>query len=300
MGKEDTLGCKASPDTQPYGRGIPSLCPKGEPFWSTPQLLAELRSFAEVYRRRPITINTFGLNANHAFSLWFIIRALKPLHIIESGVWCGQTTWLLREAAGPDAWVYSLDPRPEAMFTYSMSRDDPFGRGYYATGDRFKDIGEIAWDSLIPWHERERTLVVLDDHQSCLKRVRELLAHGFRHLWYDDNYNCNYGYGDTYSFNLICSPVPAEITNLSYRGDFARFSRRITLDEHSQNVRYLTEHVEAYVELPPIWDGCSGNATNPDSLLPSASHLARFRLPPMAKDPYHYLHLYPAYVKLRG
>jgi len=297
--KEDPLGCKASVGAKPYGHGIPSLCPTGSPFWNPAQFMTELHGFAQVYSRRPITVNTFGLNTNHAFSLWFTIRSLKPWHIIESGVWCGQTTWLLREAAGPGAWIYSIDPRPEAMFTYSMKRDDPSSHGHYFTGEHFKDFGEVAWDSIIPRHERERTLVVLDDHQSCLKRAREMLAHGFTHMWYDDNYNCNYGYGDTYSFNLVCSPVPTELPNLSYRGNFAQFSRKITLHEHSKNVRFLADHIEAYVEFPPIWDGCNGNVTNPESLLPSAAHLIRFRLPPIGLDPYHYLHLYPAYVKLR-
>merc|ERR1712113_658560 len=115
-------------------------------------------------------------NANHAFALWSVVRTLKPKHIIESGVWCGQTSWLLRQAAGPGTWIYPLDPRPMSMFAY---RDNASSRSRYFTGQAFKDLSEVDWGSLIPAEDKSRVLVVLDDHQSCTRRVKELLAHGF-------------------------------------------------------------------------------------------------------------------------
>merc|ERR1711879_624470 len=104
------------------------------------------------------------MNPSHAFALWFTVTSLKPKYIIESGVWCGQTTWLLRQAAGNEAWIFSLDPFDyETQCPYSF-RETKFQRTMYFLGKKFVDLSSMIWDNLIPPLERHETLVLLDDH----------------------------------------------------------------------------------------------------------------------------------------
>merc|ERR1712217_949765 len=100
---------------------------------------------------------------------------------------------------------YAIDPRPASMFSY---QEEAGGRTHYFTGEEFKDFSVINWDAMIPVHMRKDVLVVLDDHQSCIKRVRDLVEQGFVHVFYDDQPNYFYGRGDTYSFNAVCAPLP--------------------------------------------------------------------------------------------
>ncbi|CAK0797935.1 unnamed protein product, partial [Prorocentrum cordatum] len=107
----------------PVSWAAPTLCPQGGGHWSREELLSALPAFARVYSGRPFRRNLWGMNTNHAFALWFTVRALRPLHVID-GVHRGQSTWLLREAAGPDARLYALDPKADSFLRY---RDE--GRG---------------------------------------------------------------------------------------------------------------------------------------------------------------------------
>lgn len=248
-----TLGCPK------MGTAEPSLCPQGKTHWTLDQIRKALPRFAHLYSRRPIKINTFGMNTNHAFAMWYVAQALQPKHVIESGVWCGQGTWLLRQALGPKAWIYVLDPRHHLHNGYMAFRDWKTGRTRYFTGENFKDLRDMDWDNLIPPEERSQTLVVLDDHQASIKRVRDLLAHNFIHLFYDDNANMNLGEelgGDTYSFNMVCSPLPLGVSSVQYKDELGSIERQISLGEHDANLKYLMDHVEVYFEFPPIFDGC--------------------------------------------
>merc|ERR1719454_2080669 len=95
-----TTGCTASTDW-------PVLCPQGNDKWTDDELKAAIPEFAKLYGQRPIVYNRNGMNFNHAFALWFTAVKLQPKYIIESGVFHGQTTWLLRQAA-PAAQIFSL------------------------------------------------------------------------------------------------------------------------------------------------------------------------------------------------
>ena len=55
------------------------------------------------------------ININHGFALWFTARKLRPPVVIESGVYHGLGTWLIRHFAGPDAHIINLDPSPRSQ-----------------------------------------------------------------------------------------------------------------------------------------------------------------------------------------
>ena len=150
-----------------------------------------------------------GININHGFALWFTARKLRPPVVIESGVYHGLGTWLIRQGAGPDTHIINLDPSPSSQLRYKESE------GTHLMGANFSDFGLVNWHRLIPDSAiRARTLVVLDDHMSCVKRVGQMLDAGFRHLFYEDNWALpKDGIGafpDSYSFNAVCAPVQIE------------------------------------------------------------------------------------------
>ncbi len=80
----------------------------GQPPWSREEILNGLDTFAEIYATRPIKDNRGGMKSPHMFALWFMARKLSPDLIVESGVWKGQSTWLL-ETACPQAKLLSID-----------------------------------------------------------------------------------------------------------------------------------------------------------------------------------------------
>ncbi|KAJ1449116.1 hypothetical protein M885DRAFT_622816 [Pelagophyceae sp. CCMP2097] len=216
---------------------LPTLCPRGRDHWAPSELRALLSEFFAMYPRRPISRNFHGVSMNHAFALWFLAKTLEP------------------KGAGPDAKIFSIDPRAPDLMQYKDSNP----RTTYLTGDDFEDFGNIKWLEMLTAEERASTLVVLDDHMSAVKRVLQSLRFGFRHLWYDDNWK--YAKVDCYSFNTLCSPATGG--SVVYRDNFNSFVREISLREHQSNVDFLVAHVEAYFEFPPIWD--SRNPHSPRS-----------------------------------
>ena len=85
-----------------------NLVTLGPPAWSSAELRSALEAFAALYQERPLRSNRGGMGAPHLFLAWFVLRALDPKAIIESGVWQGQGTWLL-ERACPAARLYCIE-----------------------------------------------------------------------------------------------------------------------------------------------------------------------------------------------
>eukprot|EP00415_Alexandrium_ostenfeldii_P004712 UN4712 len=193
--------------------------------------------------------------------------------------------------------IYSIDPKdPSQLMGY---RDDlSGGKTRYFVGDGFKDLAAVDWDGLIPVSQRNRTLVVLDDHASCSRRVQELLELGFVHVWFDDNRKTSW---DCYSFNRACSPVSSNETVVPY-GDLFQITN-LTVEEHRAKAAYLSSHIETYFEFPAIYDVCSADghrSVSLDPLVPQKSELRNYGLPAPKECWTRYVHLYPSYVKLRA
>ncbi|KAF5957045.1 hypothetical protein HYC85_004270 [Camellia sinensis] len=172
--------------------------------WTSKDLLRGLEEFVPIYETRPIKNNMYGMGFDHSFGLWFIARWLKPDLMIESGAFKGHSTWVLRQAM-PDKPIVSLSPRhPEKYLKKGPAYVD--GNCTYFAGKNFVDFGSLDWQSVIKKHGIEdlnRVLVFFDDHQNELKRLKQALKAGFRHLVFEDNYDT--GTGDHYSFRQIFS-----------------------------------------------------------------------------------------------
>ncbi|XP_020590257.1 uncharacterized protein LOC110031416, partial [Phalaenopsis equestris] len=171
--------------------------------WTNKDLLKGLEEFVPIYETRPIKNNMYGMGFDHSFGLWFMARWLKPDLMIESGAFKGHSTWVLRQAM-PDKPIISLTPRhPEKYLKKEVAYVD--GNCTYFAGKNFVDFGSVEWDNVLKKQgilNNSRVLVFFDDHQSELKRLKQALKAGFRHLIFEDNYDT--GTGDHYSLRQIC------------------------------------------------------------------------------------------------
>ncbi|PNT70567.1 hypothetical protein BRADI_2g13630v3 [Brachypodium distachyon] len=279
--------------------------------WTSKDLLNGLEEFVPIYETRPIKNNMNGMGFDHSFGLWFMARWLKPDLMIESGAFKGHSTWVLRQAM-PNTRIISITPRhPEKYLRKGPAYVD--GNCTYLSGrEGFIDFGSVDWEKLLRKHgisDPSRVLVFFDDHQSELKRLKQALKAGFRHLIFEDNYDT--GTGDHYSLRQICDQShirggghscfwdsdearlrskrkkfwekAVEIDELCGKDDawwgirgykrdnFNRSNEAISHKEHFQNSRLLESVLDLYWELPPV----AG---------PSLTHQTRYD-PARASDP---------------
>lgn len=143
--------------------------------------------FLKIYRNRPLSENEGGMGVNHAFCFFVVLRELKPSVVIESGVWRGQGTWLIRQAV-PNSQIVCIDPRLDLV-----EHVDP--QAEY----RKDDFSQIDWSG----YDIEHSLCIFDDHQNVMARLKEMKWWGFRLALFDDNYPP--GHGDCYSLRKVFS-----------------------------------------------------------------------------------------------
>lgn len=171
--------------------------------WTRAELLQELFVFVEIYKTRPIVNNSNGMGFDHSFGLWFIARKLQPVLAIESGVFKGHSTWVLRQAL-PNVPIVAISPKHPGHYARKGSAYvDP--NCQYFTGRKFTDFEDIHWSSVLTEHnvtDASAVLIFFDDHQNQLRRIEAVRKFGFQHLVFEDNYDT--GTGDHYSMRQIC------------------------------------------------------------------------------------------------
>ena len=146
------------------------------------------------------------------FAVWFMVKQLSPDLIVESGIWKGQSTWLLEKAC-PDAKLVSIDLN--------------LGRRQYISDHAIysdKDFSEHDWSDVT-----DRSLVFFDDHQNAYKRLQQCKWFGFKHIIFEDNYPVKQG--DCYSLKKAFSNAgfePAHSqTECSRKGILSKLRRRL-------------------------------------------------------------------------
>merc|ERR1719291_769731 len=113
---------------------------------------------------------------------------------------------------------------------------DPSNKTQYYLGPHFKDFAEMNWENLIPESDRKTTLALFFDRTSSIKRVDQLTRFGFMHMWYDSNYNGNYGGREMLSFNRVCT-APRNSDKMGVRGVRANFEIPAEDDDPPQQKR---------------------------------------------------------------
>ena len=222
-------------------------------------LILELKEFSAIYEQRPIKVNGGGMRSIAQFWVWYIVKKIQPDLIVESGVWKGQSTWILEQAA-PNAKIISIDP--------FLSR-----RKYISTKVTYhtEDFSKVNFGDLSDLN----TCCFFDDHQDALSRVIQAHEKGFKHLIFDDNYPPGKGSHITLEHclangefkkieSLIASYqiLPQLIgTTINLNEDFEIYSLNLQnsapyLDIHKQNAhKYrMTTHVELHHHRTPQRD----------------------------------------------
>lgn len=130
-----------------------------------------VREFWDLIPSAPVRQRRGGNGFNGSLQLFAIMRALQPPIIVESGVFRGLTTWVMRQAC-PSARFYCFDP----VLTGLRYRDP---RAHYSESDW------SAYD--FSGVELTRAVAFFDDHISQAQRVIEARERGITRLFFDDD-----------------------------------------------------------------------------------------------------------------
>jgi hypothetical protein len=137
-------------------------------------------SFYSLARNCPIRQSTGGNGFNAGLELFVTARLLRPPLIIESGVYHGFTTWVLRRA-DLQAKILSFD------IDLSRMRRPEEGVEYIEA-----DISTFDFRTM----PTENTLCFFDDHVSQVLRIEQAHSWGFTNLIFDDNLPVHALHGD--------------------------------------------------------------------------------------------------------
>ena len=145
------------------------------------QVRAIVGEFFEIYPHKPVAHNSGGSGFHNCFWLFVTAKILNPAVLVESGVWKGQGSWILRQAC-PQA----------AMHCFDLS----FRRLVYR--DAQIHYHEMDWENFsFAEINPAQSLCFFDDHVNQARRVREAYGKGFRTMLFDDNAPAHklYGFG---------------------------------------------------------------------------------------------------------
>lgn len=191
-------------------------------------LLPYVRDFINVYSNRPIKENNGGMMSVQCFYTWYMLKILKPTVVIESGIWYGQSTWLIEQAC-PDAKIISID------INLSFQKYKSKRAAYITT-----DFNSVDWTTILG-KQCATTVAFIDDHQNCYERLLHAHKHKLSHVIFEDNYPTTQG--DVLSLKKIFS-------DNYYILDRNRSKTRHAIPEDYQaNVNAVCD----YFEFPPIY-----------------------------------------------
>ncbi len=229
-----------------------------KPNWSLDEIIKEIDYFSKIYPDRPIKNNNGGMMFSHMFAFYFLLKKINPEFVIESGVFKGQGTWLIEKTL-PDAKILSLDIKLNYREYISKKAE------YSNIDFKYHDFANINPD---------KTLVIFDDHQNALERLKDSKWFNIKHIIFDDNYPPNKG--DFYSLkkafkgsgfkinqNILFERLKGIIIFLSYQvkslflknypyPDNHRF-RSNSVIPNLNDLKYLNKNIDLYYEFPPIF-----------------------------------------------
>ena len=176
------------------------------------------------------------------FSLYLTLKKINPRVVIESGVWHGASTELIRKTVGQDVVIISIDPLEIPKFGW---KDTNTNTTYY-TGNNFIDFKDINLDKYNP----DEILAFFDDHQNMISRIIQCRGKKIKHLLFNDNYPKNGGSHFTYEHLLTddfrnINKDAREIVNINKGEDFFK--------DYSKNKDEILSIVDIYHIFPNIY-----------------------------------------------
>jgi len=255
---------------------------KNPPKWGTDEILNELEVFKNLYERRPIKKNIHGMRFQHMLATFFILKKINPSYVIESGVFRGQSTWLIENTL-PNSKILSID--------INLNQ-----REYISKKVKYSNIDFKYQDfSNIP----EDTLVFLDDHVNHYERLQQAKFFNIKNIILEDNYLPDKG--DFYTLNhaISNSGFNHNYTKLSLLKTFFIFSKELIkklfskkyyiacekikfrLRDYPTNendFKNIEKNIKTYFEFPNLSNVLSNKLELPKDELNSYNHLTYIEL----------------------
>jgi hypothetical protein len=226
--------------------------------WTYDEIKGHINNFCEIYKNRPIKDNKGGMLFPHMFAFYFILKKLNPELVIESGVFKGQSTWIIEQAL-PNSKIISIDKNLNQRVFISKKAN------YSNIDFRFHNFSKIP----------ENTLVFFDDHVNHIERLKESSYFKIKNIIFEDNYP--YFKGDfhtikhslqMFTFNhkpgilsllksyiLFSKMIIKKILDKNYfiKEDLYNISNRIR-DHYPLNsdIDNINKIIDYYYEFPPI------------------------------------------------
>lgn len=123
--------------------------------------------------------NGGGMGAPDLFSLYFVLNKLKPRIVIESGVWNGISTKLIRKVL-PDATILCLDPRDIPATGFK----DVHPHTHYYVGKHFVDFKDLN----VQQYDPKDIFCFFDCHQNAYLRLLQCQDKKITKVLLNDNY----------------------------------------------------------------------------------------------------------------
>ena len=225
--------------------------------WLESEILQHLDEFIEIYKRRPIKNNKGGMQFSHMFYFYYVLKKIKPDLVIESGVYKGQSTWLI-EITLPKTELLSLDINLGQRQYFSKKAK------YSSIDFKFQNIQNIT----------DNSLVLFDDHVNHLERLLEADVYGFKHIIFEDNYSGLHGDFQTIKQiqnNIIFNHKPGLFSLIKTNLNFLkvtlkkifnpRYNTKRDLDLITKRIRdgmdeymwlKIKNKINYYYEFPPL------------------------------------------------
>ena len=217
-----------------------------------------LNDFSSLYKTRPIKNNKGGMLFTHMFYFYLILKNLKPELVIESGVYKGQSTWLIENTL-PNSKIISIDIDLNQREYISKKAE------YRSLDFKFNEFKDIS----------NNTLVFFDDHVNHIERIKQSNFFGIKNIILEDNYSEQEGDFQTlkqvthnFDFNhkpgfLSLAKTYFKFTNIIIKKIFSsEYNSNIDLYHINQRIRdgyqnektlnYLNNLIETYYEFPPL------------------------------------------------
>ena len=132
--------------------------------------------------------NNNGMKGVDMFSLHYALKQLQPDVVIESGVWKGLSTKVIRKTLGNSVKIICIDPRNPSNGTSGFKDDNE--NTTYLTGENFKDFEHL---DLSFCNNMDKVFAFFDDHQNAVKRFMQSKEKNIKHIFFNDNYPANCG-----------------------------------------------------------------------------------------------------------
>jgi len=129
--------------------------------------------------------NNGGMASPDMFTLFFMLKKISPKIVIESGVWNGLSTKLIRKTLGPDVIIICLDPRDIPSDGY---KDSNINTIYY-TGKNFIDFKDLD----LKKYDTNDIFAFFDCHQNAPLRLLQCNDKKIINCFFNDNYPAKLG-----------------------------------------------------------------------------------------------------------